>query len=302
MAESKSSRINQVNRITHWSIFWNIILSIFKLTVGFIGKSNALLADGVHSFSDLISDFIVLGGVRMAERPQDQTHHYGHGKFETLSALILALFLLLAALAILYEGAFSIYSFYKGHYLSSPSMSALFIALIAIVIKEILFRYTIRIGKQQNSPALVANAWHHRTDAYSSVAASIGIAGALFLGPKWRILDPVAAILVSLLILRFAIPSFKDSLNELLEASLDSKTNQQILDIAGKVAGVLNPHNLHTRKIGNSIAIEMHINVRPSLTIVEAHDISTALEKTLKENFGENAFISIHVEPDEAAE
>jgi len=278
-------------------IFWNLTLSAIKFAAGILGHSNALIADAIHSFSDLLTDMAVIAGVHYAARPVDQGHHYGHGKFETLSSVFIAFILLLASLAILWEGLYLLFKASQGSWPRVPDALAFWIAVLSVIIKEGMYQYTIRIANKINSQAVKVNAWHHRSDAFSSLAVSIGIGGAILLGNKWSILDAITAALVGLWVLQFAIRSFINGMNELLEASLDDEKNQQILTLVRTVPGVINPHNLRTRRIGNSIAVDMHIKVARSLSIVEAHDIATEVEQRLKDFLGRNSFISVHVEP-----
>ncbi len=290
-------RRNKAVRITVVSIFWNLLLSAIKFAAGILGHSAALVADAVHSLSDLLSDFVTIAGVHYASRPRDHSHHYGHGKFETLAAIIIGLLLLLAAVEIAWSGGVEIYHSFHGERLSVPSYWALIVAMVSIVIKELLFQYTVRVGRKLNSAALLANAWHHRTDALSSIAAAVGIGGAIFLGERWVILDPAAAVFVGLWVLKYTLSLLSTSVNELLEASLGEEMDQQIIEIVEKIPGVQMPHNLKTRKIGQAYAVEMHIKVDRGLNIVEAHDISTRVEDQLKSFLGQDSFISIHVEP-----
>jgi len=278
-------------------IFWNLTLSAIKFAAGILGHSAALIADAIHSFSDLLTDMAVIAGVHYASRPVDKGHHYGHGKFETLSAVGIAFILVLASLAILGEGLYLLIQAGQGTWPRVPDALAFWIALISVFIKEGMYRYTIRIANKIDSNAVKVNAWHHRSDALSSLAVSIGVGGAILLGDKWSILDAITATLVGLWVLQFAVRSFISGMNELLEASLDEEKNQQILNIVLGVPGVNNPHNLRTRRIGNSIAVELHIKVARSLNIVEAHDIATEVEHRLKDFLGGNSFISVHVEP-----
>ena len=297
MALNFEQRAKIARKVTWVGILWNVVLIAIKFLAGILAHSSALIADAFHSVSDFGSDIAVLISVRLSNRPVDDTHHYGHGKIETLSSIIITVFLFFVAIGIMINGALQIFDFYRGKPLSQPGLAALMAALLSIVVKESLYRYTIQKGRSINSSALIANAWHHRSDALTSIAVSLGISGAYFLGSKYRILDPVAAILVSLFILNYVRTSFYEGVNELLEASLGKEINEQIIEISKQVTGVHVPHNLRTRRIGNMIAIDMHIKVNPSLSIVQAHEIASKLENRLKEEFGRESFVSIHVEP-----
>ncbi|NOX87452.1 MAG: cation transporter, partial [Calditrichaeota bacterium] len=248
-------------KVTWLGILWNVLLIIVKFLAGIFAHSNALIADGFHSVSDFGSDIAVLISVRLSNRPVDDTHHYGHGKIETLASVIITIFLFFVAIGILINSTLEIYNSFKGIPIQQPGLIALFAAILSVFIKEFLYRYTLRKGKLINSSAIIANAWHHRSDALTSVAVSIGITGAYFMGKKYAIFDPVAAILVSFFILNFVRTSFFEALNELLEASLGDEINSKIMGISKEISGVKYPHNLKTRRIGNTIAIDMHIKV-----------------------------------------
>ena len=297
MSYSTEERARKAIHITRVGVVWNVVLTLIKFAAALFGRSSALLADAIHSFTDFISDIVILAGLKIASRPQDANHHYGHGKFETLSTLILTLFLFGAAMGMLWEGGLGLFHSYKGIEIPVPEIITLWVAAASIIIKELLFQYTMRSGKNLNSKALITNAWHHRSDAFTSVAVLAGLSGAIFLGPGWRVLDPLIALGISGYIIHFAAGAFKSAIDELLDASLDKETNQNILQLAGAVPGVFHPHNLKTRKIGNNISIDMHIHVDETLSIVEAHDIATVVESRLKEAYGPDTILSIHIEP-----
>jgi cation diffusion facilitator family transporter len=286
-------------RITVISIVLNIFLGVFKIVVGVLGGSGALIADGIHSFSDFVSDIVVLIGIKLSDKPVDDSHNYGHGKFETFSTVILGAILFIAGVTIFWKASLKIYGSFHGEVLLQPGTLAIVVAALSIIVKEILFRYTKHVGEKTGRQSLIANAWHHRSDALSSIAAFIGIGGAIILGKSWRVLDPFAAIVVSFFILKVAGVILKESLNELLEASLGSEESEKIVEMIKAVPGVKNPHNLRTRKVGNAVAIELHLWVDPALNVVEAHDISTDVEKVLKDHLGANTFISVHIEPEQ---
>jgi len=293
----RSNRAAKATRVTWVSFFMNVLLTSFKLVAGIVGKSGAMIADGVHSLSDFFTDILLLVGFRFVDRPADKTHDYGHGKVETLISAVIGIALLIVGLRIFWGGAHNIIKSLQGEILLQPGWIAFFAAVIAIITKEWMYRYTKRIGKEIDSPALVANAWHHRSDAFSSVGTMIGIGGAIVLGEQWHILDPIAAVVVSVFIMKVAVSISSGCVNELLEASLNEETENRILEIVKSIPGVKNPHNMKTRKIGTNIAIDIHIEVKKSLDITQAHGIATTVEQTLKESFGENTFVSVHVEP-----
>ncbi len=300
--KNQLERGQQAAHITKVGILWNVFLTAIKFAAGILGHSSALVADAIHSLSDFVSDIAVLAGLRIANKPKDDNHHYGHGKFETLTTLAITLTLFFAGGLMLFESGLAIYKISLGHFPAIPELMTLWTALLSIGIKEGLYRYTLRTGKRINSQPLITNAWHHRTDALSSVAVTIGIAGSIFLGAKWRLLDPAAAFFISIFILNFAAGIFKTAIYELTEASLDKDINDDILQTAASTPGAINPHNMKTRKIGSNYAIEMHLSVDAGLSIVEAHDIASEVENKLKERYGPDTFISIHIEPYEKKE
>jgi cation diffusion facilitator family transporter len=255
------------------------------------------LADAVHSLSDFVTDVIVLVFVRISNKPQDKDHDYGHGKYETLATAIIGILLLLVGFGILWNGAFSIWAFMKGEQLEAPGMVALIAALISILLKEILYQYTVIKGKNLNSQAVVANAWHHRSDAFSSIGTAIGIGGAILLGEHWRVLDPIAAVIVSFFIMKVAIQLLIPCVDELLEKSLPDEVEKDIEQALLSFPGVSEPHHLRTRRIGSYCAIEVHVRMDGGITLEEAHTMATAIEHKLKTMLGEGTLINIHVEP-----
>ncbi len=297
MAKPKNNRHHQASYATWIGFFANVLLTLFKLLAGLLGRSSAMIADAVHSISDFVTDLVIVGSLKVASKPRDTNHKYGHGKVETLAAAFVGGVLLAVGFGIFYSGLTKIVGHYRETPLQSPGMIAFYAALISVIIKEVLYRYTLVIGKRIDSMVLVANAWHHRSDVYSSFGTLIGIGGAIYLGENWVILDPLAAMLVSGFILKVGFVIIRESLLELIETSLPKKKEKEILDIASKIDGVYNPHDLKTRKIGSNIAIDLHIEVKKNLNIVQAHEITINLEKRLRENFGEETYISIHTEP-----
>lgn len=284
-------------KVTWIGFFANLLLTVFKIIAGFLGRSSAMIADGVHSISDFSTDLVVIGSLKIASKPSDQNHKYGHGKVETLATTFIGVVLILVGAGILYSGGKKIYEYFQTGSIASPGMIAFYAAIASVVIKEMIYRYTIIAGKKINSSVVIANAWHHRTDVYSSIGTMAGIGGAIFLGPRWTVLDPLAAIIVSVFIFRISFKILKEAIRELIETSLPQKTEQEIIDIAGKTAGVFEPHSLKTRKIGNDIAIEINIRVKKDLNVEQAHDITVNLEKQYRMRYGEKTHISIHIEP-----
>lgn len=274
----------------------NGLLSILKIIAGIFGRSSAMVADGIHSVSDFITDIIVIVFIGVSARGVNQFYRYGHGKFETFATMLISFALMIVAIGLFIEGSGAVLRSLNGEVLESPTYLALGMAIISIASKEWLFRYTKKVGSNIKSMALIANAWHHRSDAFSSIATLVGISGAMFLGAQWRILDPLAAMLVSVFIFlvgwRLGLPAIK----ELLEISLPHNINEEIGKEIFEVEGVKTYHNLRTRKNGNMYVMDFHIKVDPTITITEAHDVSTKVEQKLTSKYGD-AIINIHIEP-----
>ena len=275
----------------------NVALLCFKFVAAIVGHSSAMMADAIHSLSDFITDVVVLVFVRMSAKPQDRTHDYGHGKFETFATFIIGVALVLVAAGVVVAAIKKVVLWAGGAELKAPGMLALWAALLSIVVKEALFRYTAIRGKALNSQAMIANAWHHRSDAFSSVGAAIGIGGSILLGNRWTVLDPVASVVVGLMLGRVAYQLLKTSVDELTESSLPEEVEQEIADIIRSFPDIAEPHNLRTRRIGNRIAIEFHVRMDGNLPLRIAHDRASAIERKLKERFGSSTHISIHTEP-----
>lgn len=290
-------RDKEIYKVTLTGSAVNAVLIVLKFIAGVVGKSSAMVADAVHSLSDFISDVIVLVFVRIAGKPRDKGHDYGHGKFETLATVIIGLLLIGAGIGLMINGIDAIAGSINGESPERPTMLALIVAILSIMSKEWLYRYTIRIGKKLNSQAVVANAWHHRSDAVSSIGALIGISGAMFLGDSWRILDPIAAIVVSILIIKSGYDIVKPCISELLEASLPEDKEREIISLVKSVPGIVFVHNLRTRRIGYGIAVDLHAKMDGGITLSEAHEKATAAENAIKHVFGDNSIISIHMEP-----
>jgi len=275
----------------------NVVLMAFKFIAGLLGHSSAMIADAVHSLSDFVTDLVVLVFVGISAKPRDQSHEYGHGKFETFATFLIGLALVAAAIGIIVSGGTKLLAWWEGEQLEAPGWIALWAALLSIVIKELLFQYTVRKGRKLDSQAMIANAWHHRSDALSSIGAAIGIGGAILLGRRWTVLDPLASIVVGLMLIHVAWELLKTSVGELTECSLPADTEQEIERIICSFPDVQQPHNLRTRRIGNSIAIEAHVRMDGSLPLLMVHERATAIEHRLKERFGEKTHVTIHMEP-----
>ena len=280
----------------------NIILTVFKIFAGVLGRSTAMIADGIHSLSDLLSDIVVIVFVKISAKGRDKDHDYGHGKFETLATLIISLMLIVVAVNLMSGGINKIRQILDGGEVSSPGMIALWAAVASIVLKEILYRYTIIQGKALNSPMMIANAWHHRSDAFSSVGSLLGIAGAIFLGDKFVILDPITGCVISIFILVMAVKMSVPAIKELLDVSLPDDVEEKIEATAKSVKGVVDLHELKTRREGPGIIMEGHLVLDSEISLKEAHDISKKVEESLRKEFGTETQISLHLEPEDDAE
>jgi cation diffusion facilitator family transporter len=290
-------RTKQIRNVTLIGSFINAILTIGKIIAGIVGNSSAMIADGIHSLSDFITDVIVIAFIKVSGKERDKNHQYGHGKFETFATMLISFALFMVGLGILISGSGKIIDSLKGELIEKPGYIALYAALISIIFKEGLFWYTKIEGKRVNSQAMIANAWHHRSDALSSIGTALGISGAILLGERWRILDPIAGVVVSLFILKVAWDIAKPSIDELLDSSLPETIEKEIEEIISGTKGVENFHNLRTRKIGEIISVEVHIKVDKDMSVELSHQIATGIEITIRKRFGERTHIIVHIEP-----
>ena len=296
-----NDRQRQINRVTLWGAAVNLLLTACKIAAGIFGRSAAMIADGVHSLSDLSSDAVVLIFTRISAKDKDRDHEFGHGKFETMATVIISIILIIVGAKLMSNGIKSIHACINGEVLPRPGFIALAAAVVSIVSKEILYQWTAAVARKTGSTAVMANAWHHRSDALSSVGALLGIGGAIILGNKWTILDPITSCAISIAIIVVAVKMALPSLAELLETSLPEEIEKEIMDIASAVPGVNDIHELKTRRNGMSFIIDAHVVVNPDMTVVEAHDIATNVEEALRSRFGSETQTSIHIEPDTAA-
>lgn len=292
------ARQSKITKVTLIGTVVNVVLTVGKIAAGIVGRSSAMVSDGVHSLSDLISDIVVLVFVHISSQGKDESHDFGHGKFETFATLMVALLLLLVAGKMITSGIEDIVSVVNGGVIATPTAIALWAAIASIIFKEALYHYTVYVGKQVDSPVVIANAWHHRSDAFSSIGSLIGIGGAMLLGEKFTILDPIAGCIIAVMIIVSAIQIAMPAIRELLDVSLPKEMEDEIVQVSESVNGVHNMHELKTHRNGPSIIIEAHLVVDPQLTVVEAHDICTEVEDALISHFGPETQISIHIEPD----
>lgn len=287
-----------VYRVTLLGSVVNLLLLVFKFVAGVLGHSAAMIADAVHSLSDFVTDLIVIVFVKISSKPEDADHAYGHGKYETLASCIIGLALIVVGVMMGYNATVKIVDVVRnGTELASPGIIALAAAVLSIVLKEWMFRIARKVAREVDSPAVEANAWHHRSDALSSVGTAIGIGGAVLLGSKWAVLDPIAALVVSVFIVVQAAKILSDAIGQLMEKSLPRDVEQRICEIVYEEEGTSDIHHLRTRKIGSQISIELHVRMNGSLTLREVHGKSIAIEKRLRAAFGDSTYINLHVEP-----
>lgn len=298
MTNTEHTRQQRIYQVTLLGSIVNVFLLLIKLAAGLLGHSSAMVADAIHSLSDFLTDIVVILFVHWSGKPADEDHDYGHGKYETIATSLIGMALLIVAIGLGWNSMQTMWQWFTGYTLPLPKTIALWTALISIVLKEWIFRITRRVARLTDSQALEANAWHHRSDALSSIAALAGIGGAILLGGQWAVLDAVAALAVSIYIAVMAIRLIRQSYGELLEESLPAETERHIREIVYGDNHVNDVHNLYTRRIGSSIAIEMHLRLPGSMSLKEAHDHVSAIEDRLIETYGDNTHIMIHIEPE----
>lgn len=286
-----NSRYEEATKVTLISIIWNVVLTFIKVLGGILGKSNAMIADGLHSASDIISSIGVLIGNKIAKTPNDKEHNYGHEKAETLVSFLLSMLLIGVALKISLNGINSLIHLSD---VQVPTFLPLIISVISIGVKEYQYKITIKVAKKINSPSLKADAWHHRSDALSSVAAFIGIGGSLL---GFKALDPIATVVVGLFVAKVGLDIFKDAINELMDYSINENDESQIITIANDTDGVLNIGELRTRKHGSMAYVDLTICVNKDLTVLQGHEIANKLEISILEELQIVKGITVHVEP-----
>ena len=291
------TREKEIYKVTLIGSAGNAALLTFKFIAGILGNSSAMIADAVHSLSDFVTDLLVLVFVSISSKPQDESHDYGHGKFETIASFLIGLALAAAATGIVVSGVLKLTDWWNGEQLEAPGWIAFWAALLSIIIKELLYQYTAHRGRQLDSQVMIANAWHHRSDALSSIGAALGIGLAIWLGQRWTVFDPLASIIVSLMLYKVAYELLKASIDELTECSLPADTEEEIVEIIHSFPDVQEPHNLRTRRIGNRIAIEVHVRMDGQLPLHTVHERATTIEKKLKERFGVKTHVTLHMEP-----
>lgn len=290
-------RNKEITLVTLAGSAGNLALVAFKFAAGIIGKSSAMVADAVHSLSDLLTDVVVLVFVAVSSQPQDSSHDYGHGKFETLAAFIISLALAGAAIGIIVSGCRKFIFWLDGGQINQPGMLALWAALVSIAVKVAIYLYTIMEGRKLDSPAVKANAIHHLSDALSSVGAALGIGGAILFGERWAVLDPLASIVIGAILMKVAWDLLKSSVGELTDQSLPKETESEILEILCGIPEISEPHKLRTRRVGNRIVVEAHVRMDGDMSLNAAHEAASSAEEAIKGRFGDNSLVTIHMEP-----
>jgi len=293
MELTAQQRHQEINQVTLWGVFINLVLSVAKLAGGFFGQSQALIADGLHSLSDLASDAMVFVAAKHASEDADEEHPYGHARFETIATVALAVLLVIVGLGIAYD---AIISLVTDEPIEKPDLFTLWIAAFSIISNEGLYHYTKLVGTRIRSNLLLANAWHHRSDAVSSIVVLVGIAGTQFNMSK---LDAYAAIIVAIMIARIGFKLGYDSVQELVDASLEPELVQKIRQNILSHEDVRELHMLRTRRLGHYAHVDVHILVGPKLSVSEGHHISETVEKSLKDSFDEINDVTVHIDPED---
>ena len=294
---SSDRRIDDICRITWLGAFVNLLLVAVKFAAGIAGLSAAMVADAIHSLSDLATDAIVIIFVKLSNKSADSDHDYGHGKYETFATLIIGTLLAIVGIGMMWGGGEKILDILSGTMIPTPGWTAFAAGIASIVAKETIFQYTMHVARHTHSNTLAANAWHHRSDALSSVGTCAGIGGAIILGNDWVILDPLAAVVVSVIVTVSALKIMRTAVNELLEKSLPENIERDILDIVAEDTILQNVHHLRTRAIGSIYTIDMHVRMPGDMTLSDAHRHTILLEQRLRQAYGKGTIINIHIEP-----
>ena len=281
------------NRVSVISIIQNVLLSVFKLMAGIFANSNAMISDAIHSASDVFSTIIVLIGVKLSSRVSDKEHPYGHERMECVAAILLSIVLFITGLGI---GTEAFRDIVQGNYenLKMPGMLALVAAIISIVTKEAMYWYTRYYAKKIDSAALMADAWHHRSDAFSSIGALIGIAGSRLGFP---VMDAVASLVIFVFIVKAAFDIFKDAMDKMVDHSCDESTEEEIYNCVMKHEEVLGIDMLQSRIFGNKIYVDLEIRVNAEYTLEKAHDIAEEVHEDIERNFPKVKHVMIHENP-----
>lgn len=286
-------------RVTFAGMVVNAMLIAVKLVGGILGGSVAMVADALHSLSDFISDIAVIIGLRFIAKPPDGDHAYGHGRIETAISLLMGIFIIIVGLGIFRSGLNGVIGHFRGAELEQPGVIALVMGIVSILSKEAMFQYTRHVARRIGSRSIEANAWHHRSDALSSVGTVLGIGGAIALGDRWTVLDPAAAVFVSILIMRVGYQIGWSAFRELSDESLSRDDRERVGEALRKVEGVIDFHYVRTRSLGRYVTVDAHVLVDPTLTVREGHAIAHAAENAIRDALGNAAFVTIHIEPED---
>ena len=297
MTVTQKERERKIYRVTLAGSIINMVLLAFKFVAGVVGGSAAMIADAVHSLSDFLTDIVVVIFVRISSKPQDSDHDYGHGKYETFATLIIGMLLAIVGIGMMWGGGEKILDILSGTMIPIPGWTAFAAGIASIVAKETIFQYTMHAARRTHSNTLAANAWHHRSDALSSVGTCAGIGGAIILGNDWVILDPLAAVVVSVIVTVSALKIMRTAVNELLEKSLPENIERNIIDIVDEDPLLQHVHHLRTRAIGSIYTIDMHVRMPGDMTLSDAHRHTILLEQRLRQAYGKGTIINIHIEP-----
>ncbi|MDY7011202.1 MAG: cation diffusion facilitator family transporter, partial [Planctomycetota bacterium] len=288
----KSYSVAEVRRVTWVGLAINLVLSALKFAAGVLGSSQVVVADAVHSLSDATTDITLLVGVRFWSKPPDEGHPYGHRRIETVVTIFIAAALAAVGVGLAYRGLATL----QEHHASPPTMIAFVAAIVSIVTKEGIYRWTVTVGRRIKSSAVVANAWHHRSDALSSIPAALAVAAAIFV-PSWSFLDHVGAVLVSAFILHAAWKIARPALAQMIDAGVSEKVRRNIRAIAIETDGVEAVHAIRTRYLGSGIQVDLHVLVAPSLTVRRGHEISGAVKHRLLASDPDILDVVVHLEP-----
>lgn len=291
--DSHSTALAAGLRVTWVGAVVNVSLVVFKLWAGLLSGSQALVADGVHSLSDLFSDVVVLFGLKWGRASEDADHPYGHARIETISGMIVGLVLILVGLWIAYQAIASIYL----HQVARPSLLAIWAAAVSVVLKEALYWYTVVVGRRIKSVAVIANAWHHRSDAFSSVAVLVGV-GATYLNPNWHLADSIAALAVIYFVVKMGGKLTWAAFKELADTAPDRDVLMNLRRHAEGFEGVRQVHDLRARYSGSQIFVEIHIVVDPDLTVRAGHEIARTVKASLLNEFADVTRVIVHVDPE----
>jgi cation diffusion facilitator family transporter len=296
---SQHRQITLERRVTVAGMLINILLVGGKLASGLLGRSSAIIADGLHSLSDLASDIMVLWGVRAAKEPPDEDHHYGHFRYEAIVALLVGILLIGAALLIAGEAIITISQPHGG----VRNWFPFYMAVSSIVLKELLYWWTRAVGRKYNNPAIIANAWHHRSDAFSSIAAAVGIAGALIGGERWSFLDHLTAVLLAAFLVYIGGQIVRDAWQRLCDRAPGPDAQKQLKTVISRIPGVKSFHSFRARHSGsgNRIEMDVHIEVDPAISVQEGHEIASRVEQEIRRVNPDVGGIVVHIEPQDKA-